>query len=35
MNSVKTHLRKVTGIQILTVEELPTLIIRIEGLLNS
>lgn len=35
IKSVKTHLKRVIGVQILTMEELTTLIIKIEGILNS
>ncbi|XP_050056095.1 uncharacterized protein LOC126549771 [Aphis gossypii] len=35
IKSVKTHLKKVIGSQVFTVEEFTTLAIRIEGILNS
>jgi len=35
IKSSKTYLKKVIGTQVLTMEELTTLIIRIEGILNS
>lgn len=35
IKSTKTHLKKVIGTQIYTVEELVTLVLRIEGVLNS
>lgn len=35
IKSSKTHLKKVIGAQVLTMEELTTLVIRIEGILNS
>lgn len=35
IKSVKIHLKRVIGDQVLTMEELTTLIIRIEGILNS
>jgi len=35
IKSTKLHLKKVTGTQVYTLEELMTLIIRIEGVLNS
>lgn len=35
IKSMKIHLKKVIGAQVLTIEELTTLTIRIEGILNS
>lgn len=35
IKSTKTHLKKVVGAQIYTIEEMTTLVIRIEGVLNS
>lgn len=35
IKSAKTHLRKVIGAQTYTIEELTTLVVRIEGVLNS
>lgn len=35
IKSAKTHLKKVSGVQILTIEKLRTLIVRIDGILSS
>jgi len=35
IKSTKTHLKKVVGAQVYTLEEMSTLVIRIEGVLNS
>lgn len=35
IKSVKTHLKKMIGSQVFTMEELTTLIVRVEGILKS
>jgi hypothetical protein len=35
IKSTKTHLKKVVGAQVYTIEEMTTLVTRIEGVLNS